>query len=337
MTMRYDAQICLPEIGILGQEKLSSAQVLVVGAGGLGAVLLPTLVGAGVGHIHIMDDDVVEEGNLHRQTLYRMADIGEKKAIAAVRHLRALNPSVTLTPHVTGAQADNTKALLQNLQANAEKHSRLVVFDAADNFATTYMLSDLCRELGIALISASAIRWGGYVGIFCKNAPSYRALFPVLEQKAQDCRTAGVMGSVVGMISMLQAQLYFSLLLDIKPSPTGILYRWDALSLRMSSFSFLTAQEPDKVWPFLSYKQLEQTDLVIDVRIPGEKPSCPHENLRHIPLDQFSRVKEFDLPFTDSRIVLVCQSGARAARAAALLWEQGYRNLALLAAKHQEL
>lgn len=346
-TERYAAQICLPEVGEVGQETLSKARIIVVGAGGLGTVVLPVLVGAGIGHIHIIDDDVVEEGNLHRQTLYTMDDIGRNKAECAAEHLIRLNPSVRIIPHPAGAQSDMMAALLRELSANDlkkgmgnEKHAPIIVIDAADNFAATYMLSDLCRDFHLPLISASAIRWGGYVGIFCGPAPSYRAVFPDLTHMALNCQTAGVLGSVVGLVGMIQAQLCFSLLLNITPSPVGNLYRWDAKELRLSHFSFIKADEPEKAWPFLAYSQLKNDDFLIDVRNLEEKPALSHPHLRHIPLDLILQSedwgKEPDLPKT-GRIVLCCQSGVRASRAACHLYESGYRHLALLAIKHQAL
>ncbi|MDF7674800.1 HesA/MoeB/ThiF family protein [Acetobacteraceae bacterium ESL0709] len=337
MTRRYTAQLCLPEIGEEGQEKLFRSCVIVVGAGGLGTALLPVLAGAGVGLIHIMDDDVVEEGNLHRQTLYRMDDIGKNKAECAAKHLAGLNPSVRIVPHGVGAQSDTVSSLLSKMCAEAKDHSgRVMVLDAADNFATTYMLSDLCRKESVPLVSASAIRWGGYAAIFCGTVPSYRAVFPVLSAMAQNCQTAGVLGSVVGLVGMLQAQLCLSSLLDIKPSPAGILYRWDAKNLRMTSFSFMEAEEPEEAWPFLAYSQLRLDDILVDVRHPDEQPEIIHPHLYHIPLDRFLRLEKWDFP-RNERIVICCQSGVRANRAASHLHTYGYDRLALMAMRHQSI
>lgn len=147
---------------------------MVVGAGGLGSTLLPILVGAGVGHIHIMDDDVIEEDNLHRQTLYSMEDIGRNKAIVAVSRLKGLNPDVSLTAHPVGAQADTVVSVMEELCEISGEGDYLAVLDAADNFATTYMLSDFCQCMTYPLISASAIHWIGYAAIFCAEVPSYR-------------------------------------------------------------------------------------------------------------------------------------------------------------------
>lgn len=331
---RYDSQMILPEIGETGQARLKRARLLVVGAGGLGSTLLPMLVGAGVGHIHIMDDDVIEEDNLHRQTLYSMEDIGRNKAIVAVSRLKNLNPDVALKAHPVSAQADTVASVMEELYPTSGGEGYLAVLDAADNFATTYMLSDFCQCMTYPFISASAIHWMGYAAIFCAEVPSYRAVFPDIGQNVQDCRTAGVLGPVVGLIGMLQAQLCLSHILGVIPSPAGQLYRWDAKTMRMSSFSFRNAQEPDKVWPFLSLKQLRDDDVVIDVRSVGEEPPISHKNLHPIPLDHLLRLKNVDVP-KDKRVVLCCQRGLRAARAAVLLYQQGYKSLALLAVKHQ--
>ena len=333
---RYGSQMVLPEIGETGQIRLGRARLLVVGAGGLGSTLLPMLVGAGVGHIHIMDDDVVEEANLHRQPLYGMKDIGHNKAVVAVSRLNDLNPNVSLTAHPIGAQADTAASVMEELCKVGRERDYLAVLDAADNFATTYMLSDLCQHMNCPLVSASAMHWMGYAGIFCAGVPSYRAVFPDMSQNVQDCRTAGVLGPVVGLIGMLQAQLCLSHILGAVPSPAGQLYRWDAKALRMSSFSFCNAREPNQAWPFLSFRQLRDDDVVIDVRSPGEQPSISHKNLQFLPLGHLTNLKKVNVPKT-KRVVLFCQSGLRAARAAALLHQQGYNRLALLAVRHQSV
>lgn len=128
--MRYSRQTQLAEIGLQGQEKLHNARVLVVGAGGLGCHVLPLLVGAGVGFIRLYDADIVDETNLHRQTLYRMQDIGRQKVQAAANTLHDLNPTVQVEMHAQRLYVADVDTALQGID---------LVVDAADNFVTTYL------------------------------------------------------------------------------------------------------------------------------------------------------------------------------------------------------
>ncbi|GBQ04927.1 HesA/MoeB/ThiF family protein [Saccharibacter floricola] len=326
MLTRYMTQMSLAEVGAAGQRAFSEAEVVVVGAGGLGCALLPCLAGSGVGHIHIVDGDSVEESNLHRQTFYTTDDIGKSKAHCMCKRLSSLNPTIHITPHNFYMTSHSAEKIISE---------DVIVIDAADNFATTYMLSDICQSKKNILISGSAVGLGGYAGVFCGNSPSYRAVFPDLSRTAPDCRVGGVLGPVVALIGTIQAQLCLSLLLNKESSLVGTFYRWDAQEMRMSQFSFHSAKEPRKKWPFLSWQDIDDDDLVIDVRIPGEKPTLSRNNIRSIPLDQFT-VEERDLSY-NGRIVLCCQTGIRAARAAEQFYERGKRDIAVLALGKQAL
>jgi len=157
---RYQRQMMLAEIGEAGQQKLLNARVLVAGAGGLGATLLPQLVGAGVGHIRLYDDDVVALHNLHRQTLFTEQDINQPKVLRAQHALQQRNPQVQIEALQQSLSASN----LQQALAGCD-----LVIDAADNFAVTYQLSDACMQAGMPLISASVLGRQGYVVTFARQ------------------------------------------------------------------------------------------------------------------------------------------------------------------------
>ena len=144
---RYARQIILPEVGEVGQTTLQNAHVLVVGAGGLGVPVLQYLVGAGVGQITLVDGDIVDESNLHRQTLYGQSWIGIPKAEAAQKILKNLNPECTVTPAITFLDPINVHRFINGVD---------IVLDCADSFAASYILSDTCLAQNIPLISASA-------------------------------------------------------------------------------------------------------------------------------------------------------------------------------------
>ncbi|WP_306152441.1 HesA/MoeB/ThiF family protein [Roseovarius sp. MMSF_3281] len=316
---RYARQMQLPEVGETGQSKLRQTHVAVVGAGGLGCPVLQYLAGAGIGKISIFDPDEVEESNLHRQPIYGMRDIGKPKAIAARDVLRDLNPQVDVLAHVE---------VLGPSKAPQIAASADIVIDAADSFAASYILSDACLTEGTPLVSASVLGQTGYVGAFCGGAPSLRAVFPDLPATGATCATAGVLGPVVGVIGALQAQISLRIALDAQPA-LGQMITADLSALQFGGFCFLDSPEPEAAVHFLAKTMLQGSDLVVELRTEHETPEkiCP----------QAKRLSESDMRKRDlvpgQRVVLCCQSGLRAWRAAKSLQARGETNLALLAAR----
>jgi sulfur-carrier protein adenylyltransferase/sulfurtransferase len=322
MLERYSRQTILPEVGAVGQVRLREAHVLVVGAGGLGSAVLQYLCAAGVGHIVIVDHDKVEESNLHRQPIYRMSDVTALKAQAARDALLASNPEVRIDAVCERLTPANAARLVANMD---------VVVDAADSFAVTYVLSDECQRAGKPLISASVLGLSGYVGAFCGSAPSYRAVFPEMPRQAGSCSTAGVLGTAVGVMGTLQAQMVLSLLLQIQPLVLGQLVTVDFRTLRFGGFSFAGASEPAEAGlPFIAVDQVSSADLVIDLRSLTEAPVSPIAAALRIEVDAVENGAGAQLP-PASRVVLCCRTGVRAWRAARALQRQGRSNIALIA------
>ena len=320
MTDRYARQLALPEIGAAGQARLSAASVIVVGAGGLGCPVLQYLAGAGVGHLRIVDHDTVEQTNLHRQPLYNMQDVGAAKAVAARAALLRLNPGITVEATVTRLTPQNVTELIEEAD---------VVVDAADNFATTYILSDASRTAGKPLVSASAIGLSGYAGTFCGGGPSYRAVFPDAPNNTGNCATAGVLGSVVAVIGALQAQLVLHLLLDLKPGVLARLFTFDGRRMMFGGFGFEDSPEPHQFDPFIPTTAVTPSDLVIDLRSLDEAPTSPLPHAERIGVEG---VEAFGRTISPSRrIVLCCRSGMRALQAASRLHDSGHHHLALVA------
>ncbi|OIQ44979.1 MAG: thiamine biosynthesis protein ThiF [Roseobacter sp. MedPE-SW] len=315
---RYARQMVLPEVGSAGQARLAQAHVLIVGAGGLGAPVLQYLSGAGIGTITLLDPDHVEESNLHRQVLFTMADIGQLKVAAAQAHLLAANPKLTLHPLAEALSAANVSHHVNGVD---------LVVDAADSFATSYILSDTCLAAGVPLISASVLAQRGYVGGFCGVAPSLRALFPELPESAASCASSGVMGPMVGIIGALQAQMALKTLLHHSPSPLGRLMQVEMADLTMSSFDFRGADEPENPLRFTSADLIAPQVQVIDLRPPEEAPQPATAAARRIPPEALARAN-LD---PDRATVLCCRSGVRAWRAARALQEQGFHHLEILA------
>ena len=312
---RYARQMVLPEIGTDGQDRLSRAHALVVGAGGLGVPVLHYLAGAGLGRITLVDGDRVAEHNLHRQPLYRMDQIGQPKAQAAADALAALNPDVTVQPVCEMLDPANAPALV----AAAD-----IVLDCADTFAASLTLSDICASLGKPLITASALSLSGYVAGCCGSAPSLRAIFPDLPQRGATCATAGVMGPVVGTIGALQAQMALAVALALTPSPLGQLVSVDARNWRMGGFRFDAAPEPAQPLPFIARSQTLPGDLLIDLRAEAA-PFTPAA--RHIPPEDIATLD----PPKGARVVLACATGLRAHNAGQTLQSRWPGDIALLA------
>jgi sulfur-carrier protein adenylyltransferase/sulfurtransferase len=321
---RYSRQTILPEIGAEGQARLRAARVLVIGAGGLGSAVLQYLCAAGIGRLAIVDHDRVEESNLHRQPIYRMSDVGSLKAQAAREALLGANPEV----RIEAICERLTPANVQRLMAGVD-----VVVDAADSFAVTYVVSDECQRSKTPLISASVLGLSGYVGAFCGGAPSYRAVFPEMPRQAGSCATAGVIGTAVGVMGTLQAHMALSLLLNLQPVVLGQLVTVDFRTLRFGGFSFGGAAEPTGVGvaiPFIAADQVDNNDLVIDLRTLSEAPVSPIAAALRIEVDAVEGTAGEQLPRA-SRVVLCCRTGVRAWRAARALQRRGHANVALIA------
>ncbi len=318
---RYHRQMIVPMVGADGQSRLEQAHVLVVGAGGLGCPVLQYLVGAGVGWITVIDPDHVEESNLHRQPLFRMSDLGQAKVRAAHDHLTSYNPNTKISAVYDALTPANALQMVDGVD---------VVVDAADSFAVSYILSDICRAQKTPLVSASALGQTGYIGGFCgHDAPSLRAVFPDLPHSNETCASVGVLGPVVGVIGAMQAQVTLHALLQRRPSPLGQMITLDLQSMRFGGFDFRTAPEPETRFPFMARADICPTDLVIELRGKDEAPKPIVPSAMRLTLNKIISFQ----PDCDQRVVLCCASGLRAWRAAQDLQSRGYRRLALLAAR----
>ncbi len=227
---RYSRHLRLPEVGEAGQHRLSQASVLLVGAGGLGSPAGLYLGAAGVGRIGLVDDDRVERSNLQRQVLHADARVGMPKVDSARAAIHALNPRVRVETHPLRLTADNVESLLLPYD---------VIIDGADNFATRYLLSDACVQLGKPLVYGAVQRFDGQLGVFDAgrrrgSSPCYRCLFPhpPPPDAAPNCAEAGVLGVLPGVIGLLQATEALKLLLGIGDVLDGRLLGFDALAMR---------------------------------------------------------------------------------------------------------
>ena len=234
---RYSRHIRLAEIGVAGQERLRKARILCVGAGGLGSPVALYLAAAGIGTLSIVDSDVVELSNLHRQVLHTTERIGSPKVDSAALTLRAINPDVRVITHHERLTAANAEALL---------HGYDVIVDASDNFTTRYLINDVALKLRTPVVHASILGFEGQLTAFsARGAPCYRCLFPAPPppELAPSCQEAGVLGVLPGILGTLQATEALKLVLGIGELLCGRLLIFDALAMTFHEVTI--APDPD--------------------------------------------------------------------------------------------
>ncbi len=229
---RYARHLVLPEVGVAGQEKLLSARVAVVGAGGLGSPVALYLGAAGVGTLVLVDFDVVDASNLQRQIIHNLAQIGQPKVESARKALAAINPDVRVEGHQAELRAGNVLDLLSGCD---------VIIDGADNFPTRYLLNDASLHLRIPVVHGSIFRFEGQVSVFSPYlGPCYRCLFPSPPppELTRNCAEAGVLGVLPGIIGSIQAVEALKLLLDLGSPLVGRLLIYDALDQEAQTVTF---------------------------------------------------------------------------------------------------
>jgi len=349
---RYARHLLLPEVGVAGQERLMAARVLIVGAGGLGAVTATYLAAAGVGVIGIVDDDLVDESNLQRQVIHDTASVGMPKVASAAARLAAINPLVQVETHQVRLTADNAMDLFSGYD---------IVVDGADNFATRYVVADACALLGRPHVWGSILRFDGQVSVWAPPVgPCYRCVFPAppAPGSVASCSEAGVLGSLCASVGSVQSTEAIKLITGIGRPLIGRLMVHDALAGTWGEIAVranpacrlcgpnaqITApQDPEEVCRVpgtppdvpagggerhtaesLAQALAEDDSLVlVDVREPGEWASgvIPGALLHSV-----GRMEELAVP-TTARVVLYCAAGGRSAAGAARLRAAGFTDV----------
>ncbi|MGZ4808318.1 MAG: molybdopterin-synthase adenylyltransferase MoeB [Thermoanaerobaculia bacterium] len=343
---RYSRQITLPEIGEQGQEALSKASVLIVGAGGLGSPAALYLAAAGVGTIGLVDFDAVDITNLHRQILYDTDDVGSRKVDAARNRLAGLNPTIRIVTHDAALTSENALDVLRDYQ---------IIVDGTDNFPTRYLVNDACVLLGKVNVYGSIFRFDGQVSVFdARSGPCYRCLYPEPPPPnlIPSCAEGGVLGVLPGVIGTLQAIEAIKLITGVGEPLIGRLLLFDALqtsfrTLRLKKDpncsicgahptirqlidyeGFCNPRHSSEITAAELSSRLGQV-VLIDVRERHEFAAGHLDGAKLLPLSELPQ-RMIDIP-TDRDVVLYCQSGSRSARAQQLMQEAGFtrvRNLA---------
>ena len=335
---RYNRHIILSEIGRKGQQKLSEAKVLVVGAGGLGCPVLQYLAAAGIGTIGIIDFDTVETSNLQRQILFGSSSLGQNKAIAAKNRLADLNDTIAI-------EAYPQKLDFQNALELFEKYD--IIVDTTDNFKTRYLVNDACVLTNKPLVFGAIYKFQGQVSVFnYENGPTYRCAFPHYPGKdtSSNCSEVGVLGVLPGIIGTMQANEVLKIILGIGKVLSGKLLYYDALSAqstvltvkkkdlevqkahlnREKFFKPEVSQNSAIDIPEISIKEvLKSPDIqFIDVREPGEQPKVLTINVIQIPLNQLK--DQLDRINKHNTKAIFCQSGSRSKLAVSILQKHDF-------------
>jgi adenylyltransferase/sulfurtransferase len=277
---RYCRQIILPEIGPEGQEKISKAKVLVVGAGGLGSPLLMYLAGAGIGTIGVVDGDSVDLSNLHRQVIHSSENKGINKAISAEKLIKSFNPYIEIITYEEHLTNKNGLKIAKDYD---------LIVDCCDNPATRYLTNDICVVLGKPLVSGSAVKWEGQLTVYVRDSldshsnklPCYRCLFPMPTPPSAvcNCGDSGVFGPVPGVIGTMQANECIKLILGANEK---------ILAKRM-----LTYDAYEMSFKIFKLRNAKDECIVCGLK---ENVKITEENLKDFDYEEFTNPKENRIP-----------------------------------------
>ncbi len=343
---RYARQRTLREFGPASQASLAAARVLIVGTGGLGSPSALYLTAAGVGTIGLVDEDVVDASNLHRQLLYGTSDVGRPKLEAAAARLRDVNPLVQVITHETRFRAVNAHALVADYD---------LVIDGTDNFPARYAINDACVARGIPFVYGSVSRFEGQVSVFgVKDKPCYRCLFPDAPPPGTvpTCAEEGVLGVLPGLIGLMQATEAIKWCTGIGELLAGRLLLYDALVQRTREVALPRnaacrscgdaaqaaraagqVEEPvlsQDTTPTALAARLAAGDapVLLDVREPWEHALAALPASVLVPLGTLQqRTPSLD---PHAEYVVYCHHGGRSAMAAEWLRRQGFARVANL-------
>ena len=350
---RYSRHLIMPEVGMEGQLKLKRARVLMIGTEGLGAPLGLYLAAAGVGHLGLVDFDVVDASNLQRQVTFTTADVGKPKSEAAKARLSALNPAIEIVSYETRLTSDNALELFRDYD---------IIVDGTDNFPTRFLVNDACVLLGKPNVYGSIFRFEGQATVFgYPGGPCYRCLYPEPPPPGlvPSCAEGGVLGVLPGIVGSIQAMETIKLILGSGEPLVGRLLLFDALAMRFRELKL--RKNPDcplcgdhrTITKLIDYEEfcgirgeeapamtdgipeITATELkarqdrgekvfILDVREPHEYQIC-NLNGKLIPLGELPRrVNELD---SSVEMVVHCRSGKRSADAIHFLQTAGFKKL----------
>ena len=353
--LRYSRHLLIPEVGLDGQRRLKASSALIVGTGGLGSPVALYLASAGVGHLGLLDYDLVDESNLQRQVVHGTGSIGKRKVDSARARLVDLNPAIQVDAFDEPFTSINAMRIAEQFE---------VIIDCSDNFPTRYLTNDLCVLTGKPNFYGAIYRFDGQASVFfSKEGPCYRCLFPEPPppELVPSCADAGVLGVLPGTIGTIQATEAIKFLLGIGSSLIGRLLLYNALEM---SFEYVNLKKnpgckicgpQPQITALVDYfefcgvpgldhgrgwtgrgltitsrqlaKRLKRGDRIdlVDVREPHELAISHLEGARNIPLGVLSsQLDELD---PAQEIILFCKSGSRSSRALEILLSAGFQKV----------
>ncbi|NLR93145.1 HesA/MoeB/ThiF family protein [Flammeovirga agarivorans] len=321
---RYDRHIRLKEIGVEGQEKLKNSTVLIIGAGGLGCPVSQYLAAAGIGHIILVDHDMVSVSNLQRQIMFTTNDIGKPKAEVIKERLSAMNPHCKVTTVLQQFNKENALELIEKAD---------VVVDGTDNFSSRYLINDACIIQNKPLVSASIQGFDGQLSVFnYNNGPTYRCIFPnpPSQEEAPNCNEIGVVGAMVGILGTMQATEVIKLITGVGKLLSGQLLLISGMDMSfqtlkfkknpkvtnistLGDYNFDFCATPDNNVEISIYQVEEMLadtsqTLLVDVREEYERDIDDIGGI-HIPLAELE--ERIDKLPDHENIIFYCQSGKR--------------------------
>ena len=345
----------MPEFGVKAQEKLKNSSVLIIGAGGLGCPLSMYLAAAGVGHIGIVDFDVVDFSNLHRQVLYTENDVGQPKAEVAKMRIQQINPNVKVTTFNVPFKSYNAMEIATPFD---------ILIDGTDNFPTRYLVNDVCVLTGKTNVFGSIFRFDGQVTVFdAKEGPCYRCLYPDPPPPGMvpSCAEGGVLGILPGNVGVMQATEAIKILTGIGKPLIGRLLIFDSLDMKFREMKI--KKDPNcpicgknaTIKKLIDYEefcgvkvegdyikdeeknfeitadalnkemQKNKNIFLLDVRTAPELEICLIEGSHTIPLNELI-YKMNEVPL-DKEIITICHHGTRSMKALMTLRENGFKKI----------
>ncbi len=342
---RARRQLALPGFGELAQRRLAAARVLVIGAGGLGCASVPYLVGAGVGRIGIIDDDLVELSNLHRQVAHGTADLGRAKVDSLAETALAIDPGITIDRHRLRLSSANARELFAQYD---------LVIDGSDNFPTRYLANDAAELTGTPLVWGAILQYSGQVGVaWHAHGPGYRDLFPVppAPGAVMNCAEGGVLPGLCGTVGSLLATEALKLITGLGDPLIGRVLLYDALAARTRELRVNRNPSAEPITGLVDYEllcgiaqaeagpsvpALEPEELLalsragaaprlVDVRSEAEHAERRLRGSEWLPVEQIEAGAALEGPVT-----LYCERDPRSIRAAAALASRGVPGVAFL-------
>jgi sulfur-carrier protein adenylyltransferase/sulfurtransferase len=333
MNPRYSRQIILPEVGEKGQQAIKNARVLIVGMGGLGCPAAQYLAASGVGHLGLIDSDLVEESNLSRQILYTQKDIGGPKVEIAATALRSINPSMEIICFYESLNSKNVNQILEKFE---------IIIDCTDNFETKFLLNDTSLQLRKTLITASATGFEGNLLIVKNGGPCLRCLYPnALTASVGNCNLEGVLGAFVGIVGSWQAAEALKIILSFSDQNEGLgkVLFFDFINSRVRSVSLeknpaCLCHQNFNVMESNFNIRMDQLDslkdyIFVDVRSEEDRENsqAPIDSINIPHLEIISGEIPLEFWLKDKNYVLFCNKGQRSATAKNYLRKNGLENI----------